>query len=176
MSEKILIRKTYSIYAGEMHFATMIFPYVNKEIKKGNIIKPILEKSISENIYKIMSSIQINLDLKKKIYDLDWEETNIEKIKKILKDMEELKVYSKNVNIIVSGSNKFIDKINELIDIWANVNFNNLKKDSKIINIINCYSFEENREDEILKNKHEYILNTLGVEEIKKSEVLKKAN
>ena len=33
MSEKILIRKTYSVYASEMHFSAMIFPFVNKEIK-----------------------------------------------------------------------------------------------------------------------------------------------
>ena len=49
MSKKILLRKTYSVYASNMHLATMIFPFINNEIEKGAIIKPILEKGISEN-------------------------------------------------------------------------------------------------------------------------------
>ena len=45
MSKKILLRKTFSVYASDLHLATMIFPFVDREIEKGAIIKPILEKN-----------------------------------------------------------------------------------------------------------------------------------
>ena len=70
MSKKILLRKTYSVYASNMHLATMIFPFINNEIEKGAIIKPILEKGISENISKVIKNVGINPDLKKQINNI----------------------------------------------------------------------------------------------------------
>ena len=103
MSEKILIRKTYSVYASEMHFSAMIFPFVNKEIKEGATIKPILEKDFSKNIYKILNNVKLDPDLKAKIGKLDWDKTDIEKIKNILKDIETITIRDKKIHIIVSG-------------------------------------------------------------------------
>ena len=176
MSEKILIRKTYSVYASEMHFSTMIFPFVNKEIREGAIIKTVLEKSISKNVCKILNNVNLNSDLKNKINKLDWEQTNIEKIKNILKDIEALTMNDKKIHIIVSGRNEFIEKINELIDIWIKVKFSYFENNNMLINVINCYSLEENKDIKEIKNKHDYILSTVGIEEIENIENFKKAN
>ena len=176
MCKKILLRKTYSVYASNMHLATMIFPFINSEIEKGAIIKPILEKSISDNINKIIKNIQLKPNFKKKISNIDWNETNIEKIKQSLDEMEKLVKSNKKIHIIVVGSNQFIDKINELIDIWAKVNLENIEKSETLLNIINCYSFDENKEINEISEKHQFIIKTTGIEEIFEGNELKKAN
>ena len=35
MKEKLLLRKTCSIYANDLHFATVMFPYLTKQIKNA---------------------------------------------------------------------------------------------------------------------------------------------
>ena len=176
MSKKILLRKTYSVYASNMHLATMIFPFINNEIEKGAIIKPILEKGISENISKVIKNVGINPDLKKQINNIDWKKTSIEKIKQTLNDIEVLLKESNRIHIIVLGTNEFIDKVNELIDIWAKVNLENVSKKDSVINIINCYSFEDNKDIINISNKHQFLLKTAGIEEILFRNKLKKAN
>ena len=176
MSTKISLRKTYSVYASKMHLATMIFPFVKKELKNGSIIKQILEKDISEDIEQIIKNVAINLKLKEKINNLDWKQTDIEKIKNTLYDMEELIKENNNINIVVLGTNIFIEKVNELIDIWAKINLHELENNDVIINIINCYNFEENKEIENIKQKHEFILKTSGIEELYNNKLLKRAN
>ena len=46
MSKKISLRKTYSVYASKTHLATMTFPFIKRELKKGAIIKTIFEKAM----------------------------------------------------------------------------------------------------------------------------------
>ena len=138
MSKKILLRKTFSVYASDLHLATMIFPFVDREIEKGAIIKPILEKNISNNIEKIINNVGLDLKTKNKIEKLDWEETNIEKIKQILNEIEENLNKSIKTHIIISGSNIFIDKVNKVIDLWAKIKLDEIEESNSIINIINC--------------------------------------
>lgn len=176
MSKKILLRKTYSVYASDMHLATMIFPFINKEMENGAIIKPILEKGISENIIKITKNVGLNPDLKKQINSIDWEQTNIKKIKQTLNDMELLLEQSNKIHIIILGTNEFIEKVNELIDIWAKVNLEGIAKKESLINIINCYSFEDNKQIKEIVRNHQFLLKTMGIEEIMEENELRKAN
>ena len=44
------------------------------------------------------------------------------------------------------------------------------------INVINCYSFEENQTEDNIKRKHEFVLKTKGIEEIYIDDNLKMAN
>lgn len=176
MNNKILLRKTCSVYASDLHLATMIFPFVNKEIEKGAIIKPILEKDISNSIETIIKNIGIEAEMKNKIEKVDWAQTNIEKIKQILKEIEKTLFKNNQIHIIISGTNIFIEKVNKVIDLWAKVNLEEIEKSHSIINVINCYSFEENEHiDNILEN-HQYMLKTTGIEEIYSKQKLKKAN
>lgn len=176
MSKKILLRKTFSVYASDLHLATMIFPFIDREIEEGAIIKPILEKSISNNIERIIDNVGLDTGIKKKIKTLDWSQTNIEKIKQTLNNIEKILNKSTKIHIIVSGSNLFIDKVNKVIDLWAKMNLDEIEKSNTIINVINCYSFEENDSINNIIEKHEYILKTTGIEEIYPKEKLKKAN
>lgn len=176
MSKKILLRKTCSVYASDLHLVTMIFPFVDKEMENGAIIKPILERDISESIEKIINNVGIDLEMKEKIEKIDWTQTNIEKIKQILKDIEEMLDKLNSIHIIVSGTNLFIDKVNKVIDLWAKMNLEDIQKSESIINIINCYNFDENEEIDSIIEKHEYVLKTTGIEEIYEKNTLKKAN
>ena len=101
MKEKILLRKTYSIYASDIHLATMIFPFVDKEIERGAIIKLILEKDISNSIEKIIENIGLKDEMKNRIAKIDWSQTNIDKIKETLEQMEEELLQKQVIHIIV---------------------------------------------------------------------------
>ena len=176
MCQKILLRKTYSVYASDMHLATMIFPFISKEMEKGAIVKSILEKDISENISKIVNNVGINPDLKKQINSIDWDKTNIEKIKQTLNNIETLLENSNKIHIIILGTNEFIEKVNELVDLWAKVNLEKIAKKESLINIINCYNFEENKRINNILEKHQFFLKTTGIEEILEENELRKAN
>lgn len=176
MSKKILLRKTCNVYASDLHLATMIFPFIDKEIEKGAMIKPILEKDISNSIQKIIHNVGLDLETKNKIEKIDWNQTNIEKIKQTLNQIEETLEENSQIHIIVSGTNLFIEKVNKLIDLWAKMNLEKIEKSESVINIINCYSFEENEHIDSIIKKHDYILKTNGIEAIYEDEGLKKAN
>lgn len=176
MSTKISLRKTYSVYASKMHLSTMIFPFIKNEVKNGTIIKPILEKDISEDIEYVIKNVAINSNLKKKIKNVDWKQTNIEKIKEILGNMEELIKQNDNIDIVVMGTNNFIEKINELIDLWTKINLKELENSQTMVNVINCYNFEDNKKIDYINEQHEFILKTSGIEKIYNNDMLKKAN
>lgn len=176
MREKMLLSKTCSIYASELHFATMIFPYINKEIEKDTTIKTILEKDVQKNIEKILENIGLNSEIKKRIQEIDWKDTNINKIRKNFKSLEAEIKNNKKIDIIVAGTNIFIEKVNLAIDLWVKNNIENLEKYKTKLNIINCFAFEENKNSYNIIDSHDYILRTSGIEEILEEQDLLRAN
>lgn len=176
MKENMLLRKICSIYANDLHFATMIFPFIHKELEKDTIIKTILEKDEQKNIEKILENIGLNSQIKEEIRKLDWKDTTINKIRKNFKLLEEDIKNNKKIDIIVSGKNIFIQKVNQAIDLWVKNNIDELEKFKTELNIINCFSFDENKSAEHIMDSHEYILKTAGLEEILGKEKLLRAN
>lgn len=176
MKENMLLRKICSIHANNLHFATVIFPFINKELENGTTIKTILENDVEENIEKILENIGLNSNVKEKIRNIDWKGTNINKIRKNFKLLEEEIKNKKRIDIIISGRNVFIQKVNQAIDLWVKNNIDKLDKLGTQLNIINCYSFEENKDSDNIMDSHEYILRTVGLEEILGKEKLLRAN
>ena len=176
MKENMLLKKICSIYANDLHFATVIFPFIHKEIEKGATIKTILEKDEQENIEKILENIGLNSEIKEEIRKIDWRGTNINKIRKNFKLLEEEIKNKEKIDIIVSGRNIFIEKVNQAIDLWVKNNIELLEEANTQINIINCFSFEENKNADSIIDSHEYILKTAGLEQILGEEELLKAN
>ena len=174
MREKILLRKTCSVYANDLHFATVIFPFIAKEVKEGTTIKTIFEKNEKENIEKVMKNVGIELKTKDAIKKIDWNITNINKIKNIFKMLEvEIKEKSK-IDLIVLGRNSFIQKVNKLVDLWIKNNIDKLENVS--INVVNCFSFAENKKFDVILDNHDYLLKIEGIEKIIKEEEFLKAN
>ena len=176
MKKNMLLSKTCSIYASDMHFATVIFPFINKEIEKNTTIRTILEKDEQENIEKIIENIGLNSEVKERIKEIDWKATNIKKIRNNFNLLEEDIKNKNNVDIIVLGRNMFIEKINKAIDLWTKNNIDKLEKSEIKLNIVNCFSLEENKEIENIIGSHEYILKTAGIEEVFETGELLKAN
>ena len=176
MREKLLLRKTCSIYASDLHFATIIFPFVSKEIESNTTIKTILERDEKENIEKIIENIGLNSQIKEKIKKIDWEASDITKIRKIFTILEEDIKVNKNVDLIVLGSNIFIEKVNKAIDIWVKNNIEKFQTDGMKLNIVNCFSVDENDKIDTILGSHDYMLKTSGIEELFEEQELLQAN
>lgn len=176
MKENMLLKKICSVYANDLHFATLIFPFIHRELEKNTTIRTILEKDEQENIEKVLENIGLNSDVKEEIRKIDWQGTNINKIRKNFKLLERDVKDNKKIDIVVSGRNIFIQKVNKAIDLWVKNNIELLENKETELNIINCFSFEENKKIDAIMNTHEYILKTARLEEIINEEELLKAN
>lgn len=176
MKEKLLLRKTCSIHANDLHFATVVFPYISKRVENGITVKTILERNEKENIEKIIENIGLNSEIKEKIEQIDWNESDITKIRNTFKTLgEEIKL-NRKIDMIILGTNLFIQKVNKAIDLWFKNNMEMLEENNVELNIINCFSFEENKQLDKILNSHDYILKTSGIEELIEEEELLKAN
>lgn len=173
MKEKMLLKKICSVYANDLHFATMIFPFIHKEVESNTTIRTILENNEEENIDKILKNIGLNSEVKEEINKIDWKNTNISKIRKNFKLLEDDIKNKKRIDIIVSGRNIFIQKVNKAIDLWIKNNIENLDESGIELKIINCFYFNENKISDNIIDEHEYILRTSGLEEILGRELLK---
>lgn len=173
MKEKILLRKTCSIHANDLHFATVVFPYVVKQIEEDATVKTILERNEKENIETVIKNVGLNSEVKEKIKKIDWQESDIIKIREIFKMLKEEIKLNKKINIIVLGTNIFIQKVNKAIDLWVKNNMEAVTQNEVELNIINCFSFEENKKIDSILSSHDYILKTSGMEELTEEELLK---
>lgn len=173
MKENMLLKKICSIYANDLHFATMIFPFIHKEIEQNTTIRTILEKNEEENIEKILKNIGLDSEIKEQIKKIDWKNTNISKIRKNFKLLEDDIASKKRIDVIVSGSNIFIEKVNKAIDLWIKNNIEKIEKSGVEFKIVNCFYFEENKNSNNIIDEHDYILRTSGLEEILGRELLK---
>ena len=173
MKENMLLKKICSVYANDLHFATMIFPFIHKEVEHNAKIRTILENNEEENIEKILKNIGLNSEVKEKIKKIDWKNTNINKIRKIFELLEYDIKNKKRIDIIVSGRDIFIEKVNKAIDLWIKNNIEDLEKNNIEFKIINCFYFEENKNLNNIIDEHDYILRTSGLEEILGRELLK---
>lgn len=176
MKENMLLKKICSVYANDLHFATLIFPFIHRELEKNATIRTILEKDEQENIEKVLENVGLDSEIKEKTRKIDWKSTNINKIRENFKLLEKDVEDKKKIDIIVSGRNIFIQKVNKAIDLWVKNNIELLEKKNIEFNIINCFSFEENKKIDSIINTHEYILKTSGLEEVVGKEELLKAN
>ena len=137
MKEISSTQKLCSSYVSNMHFATMILPFVNKQIKEKTSVVTFLENNFTTNIELVLSRLTISDEVKKEILKINWKDTNATKylnIEKILKMQ-----LNKNCNniIIVNGNEEYINIINECIDRCIQKNHKKFEKTS--IKIMNFY-------------------------------------
>lgn len=158
------IKKVCGFSISSIHFSMMILPYIKKELETQKEVITILEGNLEKNINQILSKLTTTDEEKEKILNINWKETDImesaieENIRKKLGQNE-------NLDIIVYGSEKYIDNVSEIINKIVD---EDLKKNNKNIKIINCYSIGDFNENlrKILDN-HDIMFNTSGEHEIK---------
>lgn len=144
------IQKSCCFYASDWHLTVMLLPYINNKVQKNCSIYMKCENNIEEKMNILLN--KLTLKNKKNIMNINWgnlvAEDNIDDNEKIY---------------IVSGSDKYIKNINNLIEqCYDKKNYN--------IKIINCYEVSDNEDlgKIISENGYTQILNTKGECDIKK--------
>lgn len=159
------IKNICGFYVSGVHLITMILPYIRKQIENKIKIETFFEYNLKENTNTVLKNLIINEENKQKILDINWSSSKINKYSSIEKKLKKLLQTEKEINILISGSQKYISETNKTINKFLEKNNNKLNH--KYITIINCYEVTEFDDNirEIL-DMHEYILNTSGVHNI----------
>lgn len=159
------IKNICGFYVSGAHLITMILPYIKNQIKEGIKTETFFEYNLKENTNTVLNNLIINKEDKQKILDINWRSSKIQKYSTIEKKLKNIIENEKEINILISGSQKYINGINKMIGKFLEKNNN--KINHKYITIINCYEVREFDDNirEIL-DMHEYILNTSGVHKI----------
>ena len=143
--------------ASDYHFEMISLPYINKNLEENKEIIVLTEKSLEETIKTLVSRMNLSDEKKKKIFNIDWKNNDLDKFKTIKEDVEK----NKEIILFIKGNENYIKNINENIKKWT-------EKSSKI-KIIDCYDLEEisGKINNVI-NEYKMILNITGEKEIEK--------
>ena len=134
-------QKVCSFYVSNMHFATMILPFVNKQMEEQANVLTFFENNFTTNIELVLSRLTISEERKKELLGINWRDTNTIKylnVEKILKN--KLSKCNKNI-IIINGEREYIKLGNECIEKrWEK---NHKKMEAYNIKTIDCYEVRE---------------------------------
>ncbi len=141
MRETFSAQKVCSFYVSNMHFATMILPFVNKQIEEKTKVITFLENNFTTNIELVLSKLIASEERKKKLLNINWRDTKVVKYLNIEKKLKNnLENNSKNI-IIVNGSEEYINNANYCIDKYIQKNHKKIEKNS--LKVINFYEVRE---------------------------------
>ena len=165
MGDNSNVKKVCGFYVSSMHLITMILPYIKNQTSKNVKIETVLEYNLKENVSNVLSKLIIKDEEKEKILNINWKSNKIQKYSVFEKKLRGLLESNNDLNILVSGSRKYIEEVNTIIEKFINKNINKIK--DKKITIIDCYEVTEFDDNirEIL-DTHELIINTSGVHKI----------
>ena len=163
MNNLIKKEKICGFYVSNMHFTTMILPYIKKKIEEKISVYTFFEFKLNNNIQMLLDGIYASLEEKEKILKIDWSNFERPKYTEIEKKLKNINSFE-NI-ILVCGRETYINTVNEAIDKY--IEKNQKKLEGKIIKIINCYeanNFNENIKE--ILDKHDKTINTSGEHEI----------
>ena len=150
------IKNICGFYVSGVHLITMILPHIRKQIQDKVKTETFFEYNLIENTKTVLNNLIINEEDKQKILDVNWKSSKIQKYSNVEKKLKSIIDNEKEVNILISGSRKYINETNKMINKFLEKNINKLNH--KYITIINCYEVAEFDDNirEILDNQ-EYI-------------------
>lgn len=159
------VKNICGFYVSGVHLITMILPYIRKQIEDKIKTETFFEYNLIENTNTVLKNLIINEEDRKEILNINWENSKMQKYSSVEKKLKNIIDKEKELNILISGSQKYINGINKIINKFLEKNSNKLNH--KYITIINCYEVTEFDDNirEIL-DMHEFILNTSGVHKI----------
>lgn len=160
INSEIKVNKVCGFYVNNWHLTTMILPYINKSLKENRNIMTIMEKGIKEEVKELLSRMNLNKATKAEILNIDWTSKPVCKYSKIKEEIEQKLKDGEKLNIIINGTKEYIE--------IANQNMYKVIKNLKIkeITIINCYEITKQSDVKEILNKHEFVLNTSGINKI----------
>lgn len=165
MKEKCVIKKSCSFYISDMHFATMIVPFMKKQTENEIKVTTFLENNYTNNIELVLARTKIQENQKKKILEINWKENNENKYLNVEKLLKSRIIKNKENIIIINGSKEYIEMANEFIKKFVEKNAK--KYYDTTIFIMDFYEVGTFNDSiaEILDN-HEIIFNTSGEHKI----------
>lgn len=142
--------KVCTFYVSDYHFEMISLPYIDKNLSKKDIII-LTENNLEKTIETLISRMNFKEDKKKKIFQIDWKNNDMEKFKKIKEDADN----NKEMIIFIKGKENYIKNVNKNIEKWTD-KIDNVK-------IIDCYDMEEisGKMNEIMDN-YKILLSTSG--------------
>lgn len=152
MSNKLETKeKICSFYASDYHFEMIALPYMCKSLEENKEIVILTENNLNDTMKTLLSKMNFKDDKKESILNLDWENNDLKKFKKIKSNIEN----NQNMVIFIKGKENYIKNANQNLEKWIS-KVENLK-------IIDCYDIEEvtDRANDII-NKYDKILRTAG--------------
>lgn len=143
--------KTCTFFASDYHFEMISLPYIEKNLEDNKEIIILTENNLEETIKVLISRTNLEEEKKNKILNIDWKDDDLNKFKKIEKDIKN----KKEIIIFIKGKENYINNINKNIEKWV--------KNSEKTKIIDCYDIDEIKEDltKVTVN-YKNILNTTG--------------
>lgn len=165
MKEKCVIKRSCSFYISDMHFATMLMPFIKKQVENKINVTTFLENNYSNNIELVLARMKLQEEQKKQILNINWKENKNNKYSNIDKLLKNNILKGKENVIIINGKKEYLEIINDMVRKFLDKN--SKKYEDTTIFIMDFYevgTFNENI-TEIL-NKHEFIFNTSGKHKI----------
>lgn len=140
--------------ASDYHFEMISLPYISRELKKNKEVVIITENDLDSTVNELLSKVNLNIEDKQKLINIDWKSNNLHKFEKIKRANDE----GRGTVIFVKGKENYIRNVNK--DIENTFNFNDTK-------IIDCYNINEiNSDISYIAKKYDNVLSTSGVEKL----------
>ena len=152
MSNKLETKeKICSFYASDYHFEMIALPYMCKSLEENKDVVILTENNLNETMKTLLSKMNLKDDKKEAISNLDWENNDLNKFKRIKRNIEN----NKNMVIFIKGKENYIKNANQNLEKWISKTEN--------LKIIDCYDIEEvtDKANDII-NSYDKILRTAG--------------
>lgn len=143
--------KICSFYASDYHFEMIALPYMCKSLEENKDVVILTENNLNETMKTLLSKMNFKDDKKEAILNLDWENNDLKKFKKIKSNIEN----NHDMVIFIKGKENYIKNANQNLEKWISKTEN--------LKIIDCYDIEEvtDRANDII-NGYDKILRTAG--------------
>lgn len=142
--EKPEIKKYCSFYMSDFHLEMILVPYINQHFHENENVIISTQKNLKDSVNILVSKMNLNQKDKERILELNWNNNQINNIEE-------------NANVIIVGNKEFINKENQKLE----------KMKTKDVKVIDCYDFEEVKDDinKIIK-EYDKNLNTIGLNDL----------
>ena len=110
------MKRVCGFYVSNIHFVTMILPFINEKLKEDVVIETFFENDLKKNINNILSNLIVKDEEKKNILKINWENTKIKKYSYIENKLKKEINKNKENIILIGGKKKYIYEINNLLN------------------------------------------------------------
>lgn len=143
--------KVCAFYVSDYHFEMITLPCIYKNLEEKKDVIILTENNLEKTIKILLSKMNFSENKKTKIMDLNWENDDLNKFRRIKYNLEN----NIDTTILIKGNENYIKNANTNLEKW--------KKEGKNFKIIDCYNIEEvaDKIDELMK-KYNKILKTSG--------------